>query len=167
MGKINYANFIKELDIRLDNYFKSQADFICCKKGCSLCCEKGDYPLSEIELQYLMQGYLALDNSIKTEVQKNIQNIKKGGKCPFLIDKICSVYKYRPIICRVHGLAYICKDNVAKVPYCANLELNYSKVYANNVLSTEPIKENLDTQNILKEFDFGEIRYLYDWIKRH
>ena len=165
MEQINYKEFIKDLDTRLDNYFKSQAEFICCKKGCAHCCKKGDYPISELELRYLMEGYSRLDNSIKIEIQNNLKNIQKGGECPFLINNCCSIYNYRPIICRVHGLAYLCRDNTAKVPYCTNFGLNYSKVYTNRILSSEPIKENLDTQNLLKEFDFGEIRNLYDWLK--
>ena len=164
MGQINYSSFIKALDIRLDNYFKSQAEFICCKKGCAHCCKKGDYPTSELELRYLMEGYAKLDNTIKIEIQNNLKNVKKGGECPFLINDCCSVYQYRPIICRVHGLAYLCTDNTAKVPYCTNFGLNYSKIYSNSILSGDPIKENLDTQNILKELNFGEIRNLYDWL---
>ena len=165
MEQIDFEKFIQELDIRLENYFKIQAEFICCHKGCAECCEKGDYPLSEAELKYLMQGYLKLDYETRSEVQKNIRNLKKGGKCPFLLNKTCSVYPYRPIICRVHGLAYICKNNTVKLPYCSNSEKNYSKVYNNGILSTEPIKENLDTQNLLKGFECGKIQNLYDWIK--
>lgn len=120
--------------------------------------------MSQIELEYLMYGYAGLSDKDKITVQNNIQNIVKGGVCPFLIDKKCSVYSYRPIVCRVHGLAYICHDDVVKVPYCANEGKNYTKVYKDGEIEINPIKENLDTQNLLKDFDFGEIRNLYDWI---
>lgn len=161
----NYVAFLKELDARLDAYFEEQAEHICCKKGCSACCEKGDYPISELELQYLMQGYMGLDNELKTEVQRNFSVIEKGGKCPFLINSECSVYEYRPIICRVHGLAYLCDEKKAKIPYCVHDGLNFSKVYDKPKFFAEPIKENLDTHKILSGLDFGGIRNLYDWIK--
>ena len=112
-----------------------------------------------------MQGYIGLDVDIKKAVQNNIKNIVKGEACPFLIDKKCSVYNFRPIICRVHGLAYLCRDEVVKVPFCAQEGKNYTKVYKNGEITINPIKENLDTQNLLKDFDFGEIRNLIDWIK--
>ena len=160
----HYYEFLKVLDSRLDAYFKDQAEFICCKKGCSACCEKGDYPISELELHYVMQGFQVLDNEMKSIVQKNFKNIKKGEQCPFLINSCCSIYNYRPIICRVHGLAYVCKNKMVKVPYCVNENLNYSKVYKDGILNTEPITENLNTQNLLKGIEFGEIRDLYDWI---
>ena len=121
--------------------------------------------MSQIELEYLMQGYAKLNDEDKITVQNNIKNIVKGGACPFLIDKKCSVYPFRPIVCRVHGLAYICHDEVVKVPYCANEGKNYTKVYKDGEIEINPVKENLDTQDLLKDFDFGEIRNLIDWIK--
>lgn len=158
-----YIIFLDKLDTKLDSFFKEHQEYICCCKGCSYCCEKGDYPLSEIELQYLMQGYTLLDNNTKIIVQNNFSQIKKGGKCPFLVDSLCSVYKFRPIICRVHGLAYLCQGGIAKIPYCVNKGKNYTNVYDGKDLLTEPIKFNLDTAELLKDFD-TEIRNLYDWV---
>lgn len=112
-----------------------------------------------------MQGYATLDNETKIIVQNNVRIIQKGGKCPFLVDKKCAVYPYRPIICRVHGLAYEFKDGMVKIPYCANLGKNYSKVYKDGEIFIEPIKENLETAFVLKDFTPIEIRNLYDWLK--
>ena len=161
---MDYKAFLTNLDKRLEKYFELHKEHICCSLGCSSCCETGDYPVSGIELEYMMQGYSTLNDNDKVKVQHNIKNMAKGGACPFLIDKKCSIYPYRPIICRVHGLAYICHDEVVKVPYCANEGKNYSKVYKDGEIKINPIKENLDTQTILKNFDFGEIRNLFDWI---
>ena len=163
---MNYEQFIKELDVKLANYFELHKAYIHCKPGCSACCEKGDYPLTSIELEYLMQGYIALDNITKQVVQQNINSMKKGGACPFLVDKKCSVYAHRPIICRVHGLAYRYKENKLKLPYCANYGLNYANILKNGEIIIDIVFENLDTQNILKASEFGETRNLYDWIKR-
>ena len=162
-----YIDFLKDLDLRLDNYFNRHKLYIHCRKGCSSCCETGDYPLSQLELEDLMQGYIKLDNEVKLKIQENIKKIKKGACCPFLIDKKCSVYSYRPIICRVHGLAYLCgmKMNKVKLPYCVNENRNYSNVYKDGEVTINPIKENLDTPIVLKDFYYGEIKNLYDWIK--
>ena len=81
---MNYEQFIKELDVKLANYFELHKAYIHCKPGCSACCEKGDYPLTSIELEYLMKGYIALDNTTKQVVQQNINSMEKGGACPFL-----------------------------------------------------------------------------------
>ena len=161
---MNYIDFLKTLDLRLEKYFEEQKSYICCKKFCSACCEKGDYPISNYELEYLMEGYKSLANPIKIQVQENFKEMEKGGKCPFLINKECSIYSYRPIICRVHGLAYICSTGKAIVPYCTNSGLNYSKEYSTGILNCEPVKENLETKELLKDFKDVEIRNLIDWI---
>ncbi|MCM1003691.1 MAG: YkgJ family cysteine cluster protein [Candidatus Gastranaerophilales bacterium] len=142
---------------KIEEYFESHKEFICCKAGCSDCCEKGDYPVTEEELKILMLAYSRLENSQKIRVQENIKNMEKGGACPFLLDKLCSIYPYRPNVCRIHGLAYLTKDNVVKVPYCANNGKNYAKVYSNGEFFAEPIKENLDKL-------LGKTRNLYDWL---
>ena len=162
---MNYSTFLSDLDKKLSEYFSFHREHICCIIGCSSCCEKGDYPMSQMELEYLMQGYIALDARLKLKVQNNIKNMQRGGACPFLIDKTCSVYQYRPIICRVHGLAYLCKENTVKVPYCVNENKNYTKVYNDGEIEIAPIAENLDTASILKSYEFGEIRNLVDWLQ--
>lgn len=142
---------------KIDEYFAAHKDYICCKAGCSECCEKGDYPVTEDELKKLMLGYSKLENAQKIRVQGNIKRLEKSGACPFLLDKLCSVYEYRPMVCRIHGLAYVIKDGVVKVPYCANSGKNYAKVYSDGEFRAEPIKENLDKL-------LGNTRNLYDWI---
>lgn len=150
-----------EIDKKLEGYFKSHIQFIHCKAGCSECCEKGDYPVSEIELKNLMLGYSLLESSKKIQVQENIKNMQRGGACPFLIDKLCSVYSYRPMVCKIHGLAYLTRKGIVKVPYCVNSGKNYSEVYSEGEFFAEPIKENLD--ELIPE---GEVRNLYDWFNQ-
>lgn len=168
MGKVlegKIRAFFEKLDSLLEGYFQAHKAYICCKAGCSSCCEKGDYPVSELELKYLMQGFIELDSEKKLIVQKNIKTMQRGEACPFLIENLCSVYDYRPVICRVHGLAYICGNDTVKLPYCANEGKNYSSVYKDGEVFINPVKDNLDTPSLLKNFDYGEIRNLYDWLK--
>lgn len=152
---------LESLDKKLQVYFEKYKNFICCHEGCSACCEKGDYPLSDIELRYLMEGYSLLENSVKIQIRQNIKIMEKGGACPFLLNKRCSIYPYRPIVCRIHGLAYLNKDGVVKLPYCANEGKNFSHNYANGEFWGEPIKENLD-----ELMNVGEVRNLYDWLNQ-
>ena len=181
----NYEKFLEELDSMLKTYFESHKEYIKCKKGCSICCKNGDFPMSQIEFTYITKGYINLPNDIKKEVQKNINQIKQQKEktegrfeydCPFLINDECSVYKYRGIICRTFGLCYY--DDVKKYlrfPGCVNFGLNYSEVYdveTNTTEITDIPKQNLRTDVILNSLnalkyniDAGEIRPLIDWIK--
>jgi len=180
---IRYEKFLEELDLKLKSYFEFHSSNIKCKSGCSNCCEIGDYPFSELEMKYLMHGFLALDENLKKVIRDKINLLKSKNKgehffyeCPFLINKKCSVYKYRGITCRTFGLAYITdKKNsdgksYVKVPECVKLGLNYSDCYLDSEVEVLPIEENLDLPKVIESdlakkynFEFGELRSLINW----
>jgi len=192
-----YEKYLEIIGTRLlKKYFEQQKEYIKCKEGCSHCCETGQYPYSQVEFQYLMLGYETLSEEEKSIVQEKIKKVKKEKEeytgeefmheCPFLIDKKCSVYKYRGIICRTHGLLFflINKDGESKnkIPHCVNLGLNYSNVYdeeketisqelwEKSGIKEEPVAYNLSLKVLLNngvtkelELDFGEEKALIDW----
>lgn len=180
----------------LQKFFEQQKDYINCKSGCSFCCEAGEYPFSEVEFQYAMLGYNSLSEEEKGIIQAKIEKVKKTKaefnkkgfmyECPFLINKKCSIYNYRGIICRTHGLMYFIPDEdtptKSKCPSCINIGLNYSNIYdkAKNVISvemwektgieTEPVAYNIGLKYLLNnilteelELEFGEVKALIDW----
>ena len=172
-----YKKFLEEFDKQLAEYFDEHKQFLCCQKGCTDCCEIGDYPFSRLEAEYIMSGYLTLPPEKQQLVKQNISNLKtvqknQMYKCPFLDEKECILYKYRGIVCRTFGLAYLDNGKV-KLPECANFGLNYSQIYdlKNHTITLEnPITENLRTDEIFKsklaqkyQLECGEIRPLKDW----
>lgn len=136
-----YKKYLKSLDKILDKYFEDQKEYICCKKGCSHCCEKGSYPYSKTEFEYLLIGFFKLDSKEQQETIKRIKALKKEHestenkreimyRCPFLNESgICTVYDYRGLICRTFGLLKPDKNNEIIMPFCQSLGLNYSKIY--------------------------------------
>lgn len=179
-----YKEFLKEFDKVVNTLFEEQKSYIHCKKGCSKCCEKGEYPYSQMEFAYLTQGYISLPQNTKILVQQNVRNLLmdkkefKGErfehKCPFLINGECSVYEYRGIICRTFGVCYY--DDIkgyARLPECVHEGLNYSDVYdeKTNTLNLKDIpKVNLRVDRVLNSelansynLDCGEIRPMVEW----
>lgn len=67
-----------------------------CKPGCSFCC-KHDVLITELEANYI---------SLKTGIKLNMQKFSyfNHSNCPFLKDDFCSIYKYRPFICRTYHI---------------------------------------------------------------
>jgi len=182
----NYEKFLNDFDKILTTLFERQKEYIMCKKGCSICCEKGDYPFSQLEFSYLTKGFISLPNDKKIVVQNNIKNLSeekrkyKGErfehKCPFLIEKECSVYKYRGIICRTFGICYYDSEkDYVRLPGCVNNGLNYSKVYdeKTKILSIEDVPAiNLRIDKVLESkeakkynLDHGEIRSMLSWLE--
>jgi len=174
---IRYEKFLEEFDKTLDNYFNEHKQYICCKKGCSFCCEIGEYPFSRLEAEYLMKGFLKLSPETQKNIKQNIKylvenKIYTNYKCPFLINKECSLYKYRGLVCRTHGLAYL-DNGIVKLPECVNRGLNYSSVYDSEnkeLIIENPIKENLRIDSIFQsspaknyKLECGEIRPLIKW----
>ena len=174
-----FYQFIRVIMERINAHFEDQKEYIHCKEGCSLCCEKGEYPCSELEFEFLKIGFMSLDRATQQQIVDNTIQLKAEKdkcpdkifmhKCPFLINHRCSVYSYRMIICRTFGLSYYDKDeyekrNVLKVPFCIEQGLNYSEVYdqKNKSFSTElfkktgykkePLTYNLGVEFLVKKF---------------
>ena len=136
-----YKKYLNTIQFYLDKYFEDQKEYICCQKGCAYCCQKGMYPYSRLEFDYLMVGFFKIDLKEQQAVIKRIQALKKEyeafenkdkfmHRCPFLSDEnICTVYNYRGLICRTFGLLKPNADEEIIMPFCQSLGLNYSKVY--------------------------------------
>lgn len=190
-----YELYLSYLMPKLEKFFQEQSPYICCKEGCSHCCEKGEYPFSELEFAYIMYGSKSLTPQIINELNYNISQIKQAQKnnttnnkflykCPFLINKRCVVYNFRGLICRTHGLAFFDKNNKLVVPACVDKGLNYSNVYdfeKQNLSSKkckelgikqEPLAHNVGLHFILDnsitnqlKINFGESKSLINWFE--
>lgn len=144
----NYEKFLESIDCDLSKIFEYQGEYLCCKEGCSRCCERGDYPLSRLEFEYLKYGFDKLEINIQNIILKSIELLKLAEKdsyaCPFLIGGMCSVYKYRPFVCRAFGVLTVDANGNPTFPFCAMEGLNYSKIYdkEKDCLSLELVMKN-------------------------
>lgn len=179
-----YREYLEFLDEKLGKMFEAQKPFIKCKEGCAYCCKEGEYPLTELEYVCMMLAYNELEDEIKDRVTENIINLLKKSReklyeCPFLLDNRCSIYKARGIICRTFGLISYDDKDKKRIPFCVNLDLNYSNVYDKEkhmIVSkaedgTEPAAYNITrkvliTPKVEKQFDifFGEDKSLVEWL---
>ncbi len=192
-----YGQYLQVIDEKITNFFESQKDYIFCKEGCSACCEIGEYPYTLREIQYLLLGFHQLSTELKIEILEKINEIKKARDlhkesgsnepfvyaCPFLINKKCSVYEFRGLICRTYGLAFYDKNKRLWIPQCADEGLNYAAVYdkEKDILSTKmwektglktkPVAFNLGREFLLNneatqhlELDFGEEKPMVEWL---
>ena len=188
----NYEKYLAFFNKELNKFFKEQEPYIFCKKGCAKCCKNAEFPYSELEVNYLKNGFKLLDKTKQNIIYKNIESVKKakaefnGSKflytCPFLADDICCIYEYRGVVCRTFGL--IANDNSknAKLPFCYSEGLNYSNVvdiekkqitrekYLQTGIKTEPLGYNisydfLTSPKFEKVFNikFGDKKPLIDW----
>ena len=156
-----YKRYLNTINEVLEGYFENQKEYICCQKGCAHCCEKGQYPISQLEFNYLILGFFKLDMKKQQEVIRKIQALKEEYskcedkdlfmyRCPFLgDDNLCSVYEFRALICRTFGLITLHENGAYTLPFCNSLGLNYSKVYnpQNKKIDYEKV-ENLGSKEV-------------------
>ncbi len=136
-----YKQYLNTIQAVLNRYFDDQKEYLCCKAGCSHCCEHGQYPYTDLEFKYLLLGFFKIEKKEQTKVIQRIQDLKEKYKnfqnksdfshrCPFLSDDgTCLVYDYRGLICRTFGLITQHTSGKYTLPFCHSLGLNYSEVY--------------------------------------
>lgn len=191
----NYLKFLDYFQGLLNRYFTEQAPYIKCKMGCAKCCQNGNYPFSQLEVEYLKQEFRTLNDDLKEIILERIQDLiaqKKASKdesfmheCPFLVDNTCCVYNNRGIICRTFGLIYFNDSDKMQMPFCAFEGLNYSEImdFEKNIITEEKLAEagygvepksfNLDYKKVTDDkiaesfgFNYGEKGPLLDILEK-
>lgn len=186
---ILYKRFLNTISEILEKRFEEQKEYIHCKKGCSHCCEKGVYPYSKVEAEYLLMGLITLETAKRQQVIDRIKALKQTltgeedfkhfmYRCPLLSeDGCCEVYRHRGIICRTFGLLK-CEDDKVVLPFCHSLGLNYSEAYdpqTNSLVQKPEFKQapkaynitlkSLKDKNLFENMpDFGETKSLIEWL---
>jgi uncharacterized protein len=89
-----------------------------CKKGCADCCM--NFGLLPIEF------YTILDDLKRLNFSINKQAI--GDECIFLSDNQCTIYDFRPTICRSHGLPILDMDEEGEELQLSFCPLNFALV---------------------------------------
>lgn len=93
-------NIFEKLSIcyeETDRVLSFLKDYFPCSCGCSYCC-KSDVMISQYEAQFIAER-----TGIK--LKNKPFSVFNHTDCPFLKDNKCSVYKYRPFICRTLHVA--------------------------------------------------------------
>lgn len=182
-------SYVKRIYSLLDDTLKNEKN--CCTKGCSSCCyqqiEVMSYERDAIK-KFVSKN---LDNETKEKVKlgliewldyfdNNTPNdkpldgqaifgdfgqlvAKKGLKCPFLIDNLCSIYEMRPTTCRIHYVETqpeLCaKDRLRdSAPKGLNLRIQIMQMMKSlGELSIEPlayvVKDEILPERTLKKIE--------------
>lgn len=94
----------------------ASAGFSC--RGCAeSCCETRFYHFTWAEYLYLLKGLDGLDDDKSIQIGDRAKFVadfyRKGSQieiprimCPVNEDGLCALYEFRPMICRLHGVAH-------------------------------------------------------------
>ncbi|MCA9807640.1 MAG: YkgJ family cysteine cluster protein [Cyanobacteria bacterium HKST-UBA06] len=129
------------LDRHVAGLAQRYADQMACRKGCWSCC-RDTFSISLVEGVILLEGLVVLAQTNRQRAQKVLEQLQAPptGYCPLLIDGACSVYAYRPVVCRAYGLLVKAK---AQISSCL---LNFNRLADDEIAVLE-----LDPFNALME----------------
>lgn len=114
---IPFRNTLIEIYAAMDHAYSVIADqlgFVC--SGCEEnCCRSRFYHYTYLEYFYLLEGVNQLEPARRLSVRQSAAKVrqedlfKKNGirnrlMCPLNLEGRCSLYPYRPMICRLHGI---------------------------------------------------------------
>ncbi|HCC55292.1 MAG TPA: hypothetical protein DEQ20_10295 [Desulfobulbaceae bacterium] len=122
----DYRQLLAYLDAEIARIGGMHAEALSCGPGCASCCQA--FSVLPIEAACLRKAIADLPVVSQRWLGGNLA--EDTGRCPLLIDELCSVYAARPVICRTQGLplAYVDADREAlEVSACP---LNFPDEYA-------------------------------------
>ncbi|MGD2187439.1 MAG: YkgJ family cysteine cluster protein [Desulfobacterales bacterium] len=97
---LNYRRLVGRVDRLLDRIQRKYGHQIVCHKGCSCGCRNlSIFPVEALSLAAALQ---ALPEAIIAKFQRRAASAAFWD-CPLLEDRACSLYAFRPLICRTHG----------------------------------------------------------------
>lgn len=143
-----YRELREELDRACEGLAAMHAGHMGCRAGCSSCCTN----LSVFPVEY---------DVILHDLQRDGQQgmgFDLQQPCGFLKDGLCTLYAYRPIICRTHGLPVAFTNETfdppeVNVSFCpmnfADVDLDQYEFGPQNTLDLDRLNERLREINDL------------------
>jgi Fe-S-cluster containining protein len=130
-GHEPFLEGLEGLFARMDRRYSEVADpcgFHC--RGCKeSCCKTLFYHHTLVEYLYIRKGVLSLEKGRQADIlllsREVSANPDAGRFCPLNENGGCLLYPYRPMICRLHGLAHELRrpdGTVLRGPGCAAFE---------------------------------------------
>lgn len=96
-----YTTLITELDAAIAAAADHHRHRLQCRPGCSDCCKS--FSVLAVEAAAMQQALAKLAPPIRARIGDAAT--QQAEQCPFLLDDLCAIYQYRPMICRSQGLA--------------------------------------------------------------
>ncbi|MGQ9842286.1 MAG: YkgJ family cysteine cluster protein [Spirochaetota bacterium] len=104
-----YHKLIQELDAFTDSVIALYGNRLYCREGCSSCCILES--IMPVELVPIVRWYAIQPVSLQTTIKQ-----ANSMSCIFLHHDSCTIYPFRPIICRTHGYPILINNKIDICP---------------------------------------------------
>ncbi len=124
-----------------------------CRKGCDSCCESiGVFPLELDAISFFIENE-------KIQLPKERRFNKYRKSCNFLINAACSIYEFRPIICRTQGFPLLYQNAVGDGYELSVCHLNFKQ--------HNPMQFNESNALFMPPFNSQLFLLNRDYVKEH
>lgn len=143
----NYLSLLQRIDQLCEKITGQFAALITCRAGCSSCCRH--LTLFPVEAANLARGIERLPEETKA-VLAGRSRWPESSPCPLLQDDRCTVYPFRPVICRTHGLPLLAEiEGVRTVDCCPENFSGAESLPGSAVINLETLNSALVAINAL------------------
>lgn len=134
-----YSNLISRIDDFEAKLLAAYAPHIRCAAGCSSCCIlESVFPVEACNIYQAVTAGVGAGSVRAAGCEK--------GKCVFLSDGLCSIYRCRPVICRTHGYP-IFTDG--RVDFCPENFKGIKSIDSGHILDIGALNRALVTINLM------------------
>ncbi len=113
----------------VDEFSAYRAPYVACQQGCSDCCRM-NVQISNLEAARIAAATGRRARPLARSVRHDDGKFA-GQACPFLVEGSCSIYEYRPYVCRNHASfdvdAFWCEPGRMQTVKLPMLELSGAK----------------------------------------
>ncbi len=103
----SYHQLIARLDKLCKGITAALGDALTCSAGCSSCCQA--ISVFPVEAAAMLAGIMTLPADEQLKIQQALAS-PQGGSCALLHHDLCLVYRFRPVICRTHGVPLLVQE---------------------------------------------------------
>jgi Fe-S-cluster containining protein len=135
------------------------AAHIACKKGCDLCCRNlSIFPVEALSLALALQQ---LPSTMQQRIHQKAAAAISDMSCPLLEEQACTLYAFRPIICRTHGLPLRTVYNRRQsIGFCQHNFKNLATIPDDAIINLDPINRTLAAVNAVLVSEVAPVRRL-------
>lgn len=101
-----YSELLSKVELFSDKVGSANSGTMSCKPGCDRCC-RNTFTVFAVEAANIRLGFEGLPEGVKVRIKSCSLNAASDNICPLLHNGVCSLYGYRPVICRTHGLPLV------------------------------------------------------------
>jgi Fe-S-cluster containining protein len=142
---MNYRDLLTRVDRVLDSIRRRYSGHIVCHRGCDCGCRNlSVFPIEALSLVNAVQD-LSEEAGAKIRQRATVASF---WDCPLLEDRACSMYTFRPVICRTHGFPLLTHyKGRPSIGYCRNNFKDMSSIPGDASIDLDNLNRKLRAMN--------------------